>query len=69
MHIEQWWTRLTPDTRAWLVANNGDSIPAGLAREIAAAGGPELDGIGSDPAGTLPDHVSDWIEAKANDEE
>lgn len=67
MDIEQWWPKLQPATRDWLVGNNGDVVPAGLAVEITAAGGSFQD---SSPSGSLfPDDTVDWIEAVANGEE
>ncbi|MHA7262430.1 hypothetical protein ACX80W_04395 [Arthrobacter sp. TMN-37] len=39
MSIEQWWARLQPATRQWLMDNNGDVIPAAMMGEIAEAGG------------------------------
>ena len=73
MTIEAWWVRLRPETRTWLIANNGDAVPPLLAAEIAAVGGPattdawwvEVDGS---LARCLPDDAVDWIEAAANDE-
>lgn len=63
MTIEQWWPTVSPTTRAWLVENNGDSIPADLIAEIVAAGG------GADLSGAqLSDGAIDWVEAVANDE-
>ena len=61
--IEQWWPALTPTTRAWLIDNNGDAIPADLIAEVTAAGGAaDLDGP------HLSDAAVDWIETVANDE-
>ncbi len=62
MKIEQWWPRLEPATRAWLVANNGDAIPPDTIGELAAAGR-------SASADQLDDDEIDWIEAVANDEQ
>ncbi len=71
--IELWWPRLRPEARDWLVANNGDAVPAALRSEIEGAGGPSV----SDPwwsaqegsAGRcMPDQAVDWIEERANDE-
>jgi len=39
MSIEQWWPKLKPSTRDWLVENNGDVVPAEVLREIEDAGG------------------------------
>ena len=43
MSIDQWWTKLQPATRTWLINNNGDEVPAAVAAEIAGAGGPATD--------------------------
>ena len=34
MGMEQIWPGLSPETRDWLIANNGDAIPADIAAEI-----------------------------------
>lgn len=73
MTIEAWWPRLRPETREWLIANNGDAVSPLIVDEIAAKGGPavtdawwaELDG--SSGRG-MPDEAVDWIEEAANDE-
>lgn len=57
-----WWDRVDPHVQAWLIENNGDSVPAEIARHIVAAGG---DAVVGEP---LPDDVVDWIEAVANGE-
>ncbi|MEC5148870.1 hypothetical protein [Cryobacterium sp. GrIS_2_6] len=76
MNIEQWWTKLSPETQEWLTANNGDSIsiPPNLVTEIRAAGGAVIADpwwiyhIG--PTGfSLSDAATDWIEAVANGED
>ena len=73
MFIAQWWPKLQPGTRDWLIANNGDAVPATIVDEIAQAGGPAK----SDPwwveddgsTGLLiPDEAIDWIEEIANNE-
>jgi hypothetical protein len=58
MTIEEWWPRLQPVTREWLVANNGDVLPGDISAEIVRAGGPA----------ELADEDTDWIEAAANGE-
>lgn len=58
MSIQEWWPKLEPVTREWLIANNGDDVPGDVSAEIVRAGGPEL----------LTDEDIDWIEAAANDE-
>ena len=73
MSIEQWWPRLKPSTREWLLENNGDEVPAEVVAEIAEAGGPVASDpwwVGqSTPGFYLPDEATDWIEAVANGEE
>lgn len=73
MTIQSWWPKLLPDTRKWLIANNGDAVSPSILDEIAAVGGPSA----SDPwwesqEGTggrcMPDEAIDWIEEIANDE-
>lgn len=39
MSTEQWWPKVKPSTREWLIGNNGDAVPAGIVAEVAAAGG------------------------------
>jgi hypothetical protein len=63
MKIEQWWPKLSPATRAWLVENNGETLPADLIEQISAVGG---DADLED--GVLSDAAIDWVEAAANDE-
>ena len=73
MSIEQWWSRLRPESRAWLVANNGDVVPPDVVEEITSLGA----SITSDewwvgengPSGLyLSDAAVDWLEEVANDE-
>jgi hypothetical protein len=71
--INDWWFRLSQETRDWLVANNGDEVPAAVIAEITRAGGrvaTDAWGAGHDtPQGSyLSDEVVDWIEAVANGE-
>lgn len=73
MTIEAWWLRLRPETREWLVANNGDAVPLLIVEEIAGQGGPTVtdtwwvDVDGSAGRG-MPDDAVDWIEEAANNE-
>lgn len=64
---------MQPETRAWLIANNGDAVPAALAQEIAAAGGPGPEDPwwvhDENPDGpVMPDSAVDLIEEIANEE-
>ena len=73
MDIEQWWAQLKPSTRAWLIDNNGDAVPAEIVAEITDAGGSvEADAwwVGeSGPSGFyFSDEAIDWIEAVGNGE-
>jgi hypothetical protein len=73
MSIDVWWPRLQPATRDWLIANNGDDVPATIVDEISAAGGPAgTDGwwrAHDESTGPhMPDAATDWIEELANDE-
>ena len=38
MRIEEWWPKLDPETREWLIANNGDVVPTTVLGQIAEAG-------------------------------
>jgi hypothetical protein len=71
--MELWWPKLRPETRDWLIANNGDALPEAVVDEIARAGGsmtPDSWWVGENgPAGSyLSDAAIDWIEAVANEE-
>ncbi|MDQ0679828.1 hypothetical protein QFZ30_003210 [Arthrobacter pascens] len=66
MNIDQWWPKLKPSTRAWLIENNGDVLLAEVVAEIASVGGSVSQ---SGPSGFyLSDAATDWIEAVANGE-
>ncbi|NQX13366.1 hypothetical protein HQQ80_17200 [Microbacteriaceae bacterium VKM Ac-2855] len=62
MSIEQWWPRLQPSTQEWLIANNGDVLPATILDEI---GRVQAEARTSP---SLSDAEIDWIEATANGE-
>lgn len=71
--IDAWWPKLRPETREWLVANNGDAVPTSIVEEITQAGGPAHSDawwvIGHQSAGArMPDEAVDWIEEIANEE-
>ena len=73
MEIDGWWPNLDAETREWLIAHNGEAVPAAVIGRIAAAAGDEASGarwIGeSDAEGFhLSDEAVDWIEATANSE-
>jgi hypothetical protein len=71
--FEQWWPKLKPSTREWLVENNGDAVQAELVVEITEAGGSVASDawwVGeSGPSGFyFSDEATDWIEAVGNGE-
>jgi hypothetical protein len=73
MDIEQWWPRLSPATREWLTANNGEVIPPPIVGEIIDAGGDPAAGswwVGESGIDglSLSDAAIDWIEEAANGE-
>ncbi len=73
MSIAQWWPRLLPQTRDWLIANNGDAVPPAIRAEIAEAGGPAPSDawwvVEEDATGpVMPDDAVDWIDETANEE-
>jgi hypothetical protein len=73
MSIEEWWPKLPPATRDWLIANNGDAVPAAIVEEIMEAGGPEKSDawwVGQDGSTDffMPDEAIDWIEEIGNAE-
>ena len=73
MEIAQWWPRLPDATRDWLVAHNGEALPADVAEAVVAAGAvrsTRADWVGEDgPDGLLlSDDAVDWVEAVANGE-
>ena len=67
MPIETWWPLLQPDTRRWLIDNNGDVVPAPILDEITRVAGPvtaDTWWVGENgPSGfQLSDAAVDWIE-------
>jgi hypothetical protein len=71
--IESWWPRLPEETRKWLIANNGDAVPAWVTEQIARAGGlvtTDAWWVGQyGPTGCyLSDEGVDWIDEVANGE-
>jgi hypothetical protein len=73
MSIAVWWPKLQPATRDWLIANNGDAVPAAIIDEITEAGGPVTSDawwVGHDGStdSFMPDEAIDWIEEIANEE-
>lgn len=73
MGIEEWWPKLMPSTREWLIENNGDSVRSEVVAEIAEASGSiatDAWWVGdSGPSGFhLSDEAVDWIEGVGNGE-
>ena len=73
MRIEEWWPKLDPATREWLIANNGDVVPTTVLGQIAEVGGDvtsDASSIGDNGPGgfLLSDAAIDWIEETANHE-
>jgi hypothetical protein len=73
MSIEQWWPKLKPSTRDWLIQNNGGAVPPEIVREITDAGGAVTTDawwVGESGASGFyfSDRAVDWIEADGNGE-
>jgi hypothetical protein len=67
------WLQLTPETRAWLIAHNGEPVPANVISEVTRLRGPLAVSAYwvSDPSTSsthFSDEVTDWIEKFANGE-
>lgn len=58
MGMDEIWARLAPETRDWLIANNGDAVPADIAAEIDeaadAANADDVWAVGSEDAVDAP---------------
>ena len=73
MSLETWWPLLQPETRDWLIANNGDALTTQVLDDIARVGGPVPQeawwmGEHGQRGFYLSDAAVDWIEAVANGE-
>ncbi|GAA4485813.1 hypothetical protein GCM10023094_41230 [Rhodococcus olei] len=73
MDVTQWWPRLSPEARDWLVEHNGEPLDPAVAHEILAVNDGVTDpgwwqGDPADGMSELTDDVVDWIEAVANGE-
>ncbi|GEP48853.1 hypothetical protein FVP74_10700 [Microbacterium saccharophilum] len=73
MEIIEWWAKLDSDTKAWLIAHNGEAVSPEVVSRIASAGGSVTSNawwVGeSGPNGFfLSDEAVDRIETAANDE-
>jgi hypothetical protein len=73
MEIIEWWPKLHPDARAWLIAHNGEAVPPEVLSRIMAAGGSVTSnawwvGESGRDGFFFSDEAIDWIETTANDE-
>lgn len=73
MQIEDWWPKLTSETRDWLIAHNGEPLDTSVRTDILEVTQGEFQaswwaGESEDGASELSDAAIDWIEAKANEE-
>lgn len=71
--IEAVWLELRPETREWLIAHNGESVPGNIISEVTRLSGPMAVGTiwVDDPSSAsfhFSDEVTDWIEQTANGE-
>jgi hypothetical protein len=69
----EWWASLDPGTKDWLIAHNGEALPARVLAEVVAAGGDVTSNawwVGEEGADGfyLSDEAVDWIEAVGNAE-
>jgi hypothetical protein len=71
--MEAIWSELTPETREWLIADNGESVPENIISAVTRLGGAV--GVATywvnDPSSAsvhFTDAVTDWIEQTANGE-
>lgn len=69
MSIAEWWPELDPETRAWLIAHNGEAVAPDVMSKIVAVAGSERDvGEPGSDGMLLTDEEVDWIEMTANEE-
>jgi hypothetical protein len=72
--MEAVWLELRPETREWLIAHNGESVPASIISEVTRLGGPLAIGTAwvndetPNASFHFSDEVTDWIEQTANSE-
>ena len=71
--MEDWWPRLSQESRDWLIANNGDAVPASVTEEITLAGGSlatDAWWVGQNGPTRFyqSDEAVDWIDEVANGE-
>ena len=71
MSIDDWWPRLSPGVREWLIAHNGEPLNPEVAAAIQRAGGTfDSEDGAANPSMPfeLNDGAIDWIETVANEE-
>lgn len=73
MEIMQWWPKLDSDTRAWLIAHNGEAVAPEVLSKIVTAGGYLNSrgwwiGTSGSDGFYLSDKAVDWVEMRANGE-
>ncbi|MET4638419.1 hypothetical protein [Mycetocola sp. 2940] len=73
MNIDEWWPKLDSAMRDWLIAHNGEAVPAHILSSIEATGAAvtsDASWVGhSGPDGLyLSDEATDWVETVANRE-
>ena len=73
MDIEEWWAKVGPTTRQWLIDHNGEALPPAVTADIAWVGVAVNAGQRwierSSPSGfLLSDAAVDWIESVSNQE-
>jgi len=71
--LETWWPLLRPETRDWLIANNGDALSKPVLDDITrVCGSVPADAWWVGDTGSngfsLSDAAVDWIEEVANEE-
>lgn len=73
MKIQEWWPLVTPETRNWLTAHNGEPLAPQVSADILAATRgttePEWWAGDSTDGPQLTDSATDWIETIANGED
>jgi hypothetical protein len=66
--MEAIWSELSPETREWLIAHNGESVPANIIGGPLATGTAWVNDETSRASFHFSDEVTDWIEQIANGE-
>ena len=58
MDFKEWFSKLSDDTKLWLIQNMGSLLPPEISAEVVAAGGPSGE--------QLPQSDVDWLERVNN---